>query len=111
MFRSPHHGVRHGRQMERPSVRREANPGWSESKPSAKRLNAFGNVGQVQLIWFSKNLQHWLVWLSGLSAGLRTKGSQAHFPGSGPGPQKGAHKRQPHIDVSLPLFLSPFPSL
>ena len=27
----------------------------------------------------------------------------------GPGPQWGMHKRQPHIDVSLPLFLPPFP--
>ena len=27
------------------------------------------------------------------------------------GPQWGEHKKQPHIDVSLPLFLSPFPSL
>ena len=29
--------------------------------------------------------------------------------GCGPGPQKGACKRQPHIDVSLPLFLLLFP--
>ena len=29
----------------------------------------------------------------------------------GPGPQLGAHERQPHIDVSLPLFLFPFPSV
>ena len=28
-----------------------------------------------------------------------------------PGPQWGACERQPHIDVSLPLFLTPFPSL
>ena len=27
-----------------------------------------------------------------------------------PGSQLGAHERQPHIDVSLPLFLPPFPS-
>ena len=27
----------------------------------------------------------------------------------GPGPQWGMHERQPHIDVSLPLFLPPFP--
>ena len=31
--------------------------------------------------------------------------------GCGPGPQLGAGKRQPHIDVSLPLFLPVFPSL
>ena len=27
----------------------------------------------------------------------------------GPGPQEGAHERQPHIDVSLLLFLLPPP--
>ena len=34
--------------------------------------------------------------------------SQGTCLGCGPGPQEGAHKRQPHIDVSLPLS---FPSL
>ena len=29
----------------------------------------------------------------------------------GPGPQQGARERQPHIDVSLPLFPPPFPFL
>ena len=29
----------------------------------------------------------------------------------GPGPQLKAHERQPHIDVSLPLFLPPCPSV
>ena len=28
-----------------------------------------------------------------------------------PGPQVGVWKRQPHIDVSLPFFLPPLPSL
>ena len=36
--------------------------------------------------------------------------SQGTCLGCGPGPQLGACKRQP-IDVSLPLFLLPFPSL
>ena len=31
--------------------------------------------------------------------------SQGTFLGCGPGPQWGAHERQPHIDVSFPLFL------
>ena len=31
--------------------------------------------------------------------------------GCGPGPQWGTCGRQPHIDVSVPLFLLPFPSL
>ena len=36
--------------------------------------------------------------------------SQGTCLGCGPGPQWGVHKRQPHIDVSLPLFLPLFPS-
>ena len=58
----------------------------------------------------------WLVWLSGLSASLKTKGSpvrfqvRAHALVCGPGHQSGTRERQPH-SVSLPLFLPPFPSL
>ena len=39
--------------------------------------------------------------------------SQGTGLGCGPGPQwgEGVHERQTHIDVSLPLFLPPFPSL
>ena len=37
--------------------------------------------------------------------------SQGTCLGCGPGPQWGACERQPHIDVSLPLFLLLFPSL
>ena len=37
--------------------------------------------------------------------------SQGTCLGCRPGPQWGAHERQPHIEVSLPLFLLPFPSL
>ena len=36
--------------------------------------------------------------------------SQVTCLGFGPSPQLGAHERQP-TDVSLPLFLPPFPSL
>ena len=57
------------------------------------------------------------MWLSGLSAGLQTKLSASSIPSQGtclgcrPGPQEGPSERQPHINVSLPLFLPPFPSL
>ena len=34
--------------------------------------------------------------------------SQGTCLGCWTGPQPGAHKRQPHIDVSLPLLLLPF---
>ena len=37
--------------------------------------------------------------------------SQGTCLGCGPGPQCRVGERQPHTDVSLPLFLSPFPSL
>ena len=37
--------------------------------------------------------------------------SQAIRLGCGPGPPEGVCERQSHIDVSLPLFLPPFPSL
>ena len=53
------------------------------------------------------------MWLSGLSAGLRTKGSLDQFPVKAHAwvavqvPSRGRVERQPHIDVSLP----PFPSL
>ena len=58
---------------------------------------------------FEREIQPWLVQLSGLSAGLQTKGSPVQFPVQGmclgcrPGPQWGAGERQPHIDISLPL--------
>ena len=37
--------------------------------------------------------------------------SQGTCLGCGPGPQLGVRRRQPHIDVSFPLFALPFPSL
>ena len=58
-----------------------------------------------------------LAWLSGWNAGLRTKGSLVPFPsGNMPGlwarSPVGRHARGNHtIDVSLPLFLPPFPSI
>ena len=63
-----------------------------------------------------KEILPWLVWLSGLSAGLRTKGcwfdsQSGHMPDCRPGPQWRVCKRLPHTDVPLPLFLLPVPSL
>ena len=37
--------------------------------------------------------------------------SQGTFLGCGPDSQEREHERQPHTDVSLPLFLPPFPSV
>ena len=58
----------------------------------------------------------WLVWLSGLSAGLQIKGSpvqvpvRAHAWVAGQVPSRRC-TRGNHMDVSVPLFLPPFPSL
>ena len=43
--------------------------------------------------------------------GCRFHCQSGHSLGCGPGPQLGAQERQPHLDVSIPLFLLPFPSL
>ena len=53
-------------------------------------------------------------WIEHGTANQRVAGSipsQGTCLGCRPGPQQGVCKRQPHIDVSLPLFLLPFLSL
>ena len=53
-------------------------------------------------------------WIECRPANQRVTGlnpSQGTCLGCRPGPQQGVCERQPHIDVSLPLFLLPFPSL
>ena len=69
-----------------------------------------------------KNFWFWLVWLSGLSTSLQTEGSPVLFPigahawVAGQVPSWGCVRGNQlmflsHTDVSLPLFLPPFPSL
>ena len=53
------------------------------------------------------------LWTGFLSVNQRITGSVPNWGTClvcGPSPQL-AHEKQPHIDVSLPLFLPPFPSL
>ena len=45
------------------------------------------------------------------SNGLQFYWQSGHMPELQAGPQEGEHERQPHTDVSLPLFLPPFPFL
>ena len=52
-------------------------------------------------------IEHWLV--NQTVAGSIP--SQGTCLGWGPGPQWGECERQPHVDISLPLFLPPFPCL
>ena len=58
----------------------------------------------------------WLVWLSGLGVGCKPEGHQyysqsGHMPGLQARSPVGMHERQPCINISLPLFLLPSPSL
>ena len=49
-------------------------------------------------------------WIECCPSNQRVAGStpsQSTCLGCEPGPQVGAHERQPHIEVSLPLFLPP----
>ena len=71
------------------------------------------------LILIKNLILPWLVWLSGLSASLQTKGSLVQFPvrahawvaGQVPSGGRVPSERQPHIDISLLLFLPAFSSL
>ena len=52
-------------------------------------------------------------WIEHWPANQRVAGSipsQDTCLGCGPGPQVGAHERQPHTDVSLPLLAGSIPS-
>ena len=66
-----------------------------------------------KLLW----KEPWLVWLTGLSTDLWTKGSLVWFPlrahawVAAQVPYGSAPKRQPQIDISLPFFLPRFPFL
>ena len=73
-------------------------------------LKKYKNIDNIK----SASSQPWLVWIDRRPAkqmATSSVPSQGTCLGCGPGPQVGAYKRQTHIDVSLPLFLSPFPSL
>ena len=53
-------------------------------------------------------------WIEHWTANQRVPGSipsQGKRLGCGPGPWLGAHERQPHNNISLPLFFPTFPSL
>ena len=75
------------------------------------------DTGNTRTNWLSwRNLHHWALdgvagWTEywpakqGVTCSIQSQGSCL---GCWPGSQKRVHKRQPHIDVSLPLFLPPF---
>ena len=70
------------------------------SEKEVTKLANFAPAGVAQWI------EHW-------PANQRVAGSipsQGTCLGCGPGPWWAAREKQPHIDVSLPLFLPSFPS-
>ena len=79
--------------------------------PNSFFFNAYYNIPILTAIYIKSKSEPWLAWLSGLSAGLQTKGHQFNSQsGDMPGlwarsPVGGARERQPHIDVSLPFSL------
>ena len=79
------------------------------------KVNWQHSMSMYQKIWnwytvYKNTTQPWLMWLSGLSAGLRAKGSpvqlpvRAHAWVAGQVPSRGRTGGS-HTDVSLPLFL------
>ena len=87
---------------------------FTESKiMNVKILNLIIKLKKTHFYFKMTICRPWLVWLRGLSAGLQKKALpvQGTRLGCGSGPQQGLCERQPLIDVSLPLFLPPFPSL
>ena len=77
-----------------------------------KSDESFVHLSNLKMQLFKKTtVLPWLAGLSGLNASLKNRvtgsiPSQGTCLGCRPGPQWGALKRQPHIDVSLPLSFS-----
>ena len=95
---------------------------WYQSKCFHKTPACSHSDGSVPMPYQLLNCGPWLVWLSGWSTSLRTKRSlvrflaRAHACVVGQVPSWGhvggnQSMYLSHIDVSLPLFLLPFPSL
>ena len=73
---------------------------WSKFPDNSIRKISRALAGVAQWI------EHWLA-----NQRVTSIPSQGTCLGCRPGRLWGVHKRQPHIDVSLPLFLPPSPSL
>ena len=84
----------------------------SHGCPHLALENVYVHVNRLQSTRSSKHItEPWLVWLSGLSTCLKTKGCRFDSQ-SGYVPELLARSMLLlHIDISLPLFLPPFPSL
>ena len=79
--------------------------------PYAPSVHSDGGGVNKTVSVFQTHKWHWLLWLSGCSAGLQTKGRRLdspseHMPGFWTRSPVGACERQPHMDVSVPPSLS-----
>ena len=83
--------------------------------PGLDRLQNTNTATNVKVLDLRKRaLAGVAQWIEHRPANQRVAGpipSQGTCLGCGPGSQLGALEGKPHIDVSLPLFLLPFPSL
>ena len=77
----------------------ETNVKRNKNAPNKRKTEAIAGVAQ----WIEHRSVNQRV-----TSLIPSQGAYLHWR---PGPQLQAHERQPHIDVSLPLFLLPFPSL
>ena len=87
---------------------------WSErAEPGFEPKQSGAGAQQLlsEAVWALAGVAQWIEHQPSNQSVASSIPSQGTCLGFGPGPQQGAHERQPHIDVSLPLFLPPFPSL
>ena len=69
------------------------------------------NIKQIKLLTALAGVAQWIEFQPANQRVAGSIPSQGTCLGCGPGPQLGACEREPHADVSLHLFLPPFPSL
>ena len=91
---------------------------WDRVTEIFENANTYNYLAAFSLIAYkqtkTKTLAGVAQWIEHRPAKQKVAGlipSQGTCLGCRPGPQYRAHERQPHIDVSLLLFLPPFPSV
>ena len=118
--------INHEGENEWPGAAESAEVPWCGPKPESSR-DTFAEIHWVDdgIICATMNISYCYnqkrsgalagvaQWIEHCGANQRVTGSvpsQGTSLGCRPGPQWGTGERQPHIDVSFPFFLPPFPS-